>query len=61
MIEYTIVKDDAGHRYVIPFSLVEDWYTFVEMVEMDIWEGDVPEYAQRIDGGRVVFSNWRLT
>jgi len=53
---YQIVSDDSGHEYVIPVGLRADWYVFLD----DEDACDAPEWAKRIDGGRLTFTDWRV-
>lgn len=51
--EYIAVKDNDTHRYQIPSSRKKDWEEFCEIPEDDERSWDVPEWAERIDGGKV--------
>lgn len=54
--EYTEVVDDSFHHYVIPLARVNDWDLWVQDEE----DWDVPDYAERIDGGRLIFTDYRI-
>jgi len=58
--EYCLVGDDSGHHYIIPFDKIDDWNHFMEIPDDDPTSWNVPGYAERLDGGRLVFSNWRI-
>lgn len=53
---YFIGMDDSGHEYLIPEEHADDWFAFVEDEER-LAEGVEPEYAKRIDGGRLTFTD----
>lgn len=54
--EFIQVKDDSGHRFVIPFERRDEWDEWVQDDTEAGWE--VPEYAVGVDGGDVVFKEW---
>jgi len=56
----TIVSDNSGHSYIIPVGYLNDWNAFCELDEDDERGWNVPDWAKRIDGGRVTFWNWRI-
>lgn len=58
-IEYTEVTDDSFHHYIIPFDKLGEWDEFMETPEDEL-TGDVPDFAQRLDGGRLIFKDWRI-
>jgi len=60
VIEYIEVGDNSGHSYVIPFAEINDWYEWLEIDDDDERAWDVPEYAKQIDGGSVIFTEWRI-
>jgi hypothetical protein len=53
---YTIASDDSGHDYVIPVERLADWYVFID----DEDACDTPDWAKRIDGGRLTFTDWKI-
>ena len=53
---YTEVTDDACHHYVIPYEKLNDWYEFFEDPEYAY--KDLPDWADRVDGGVMVFENY---
>lgn len=59
-MEYTEVQDDSTHHYIIPFERLEDWEKFLEIPEDDERSWEVPEWAERIDGGRIVFKEFKI-
>ena len=59
-MEYAIVQDNDFHRYVIPNEKYDQWSEFLEIPSDDEASWDVPEWAEHIDGGRVVFTNFRI-
>jgi hypothetical protein len=56
---FFIASDDSGHDYVVPWAKREEWYQFVDRLSDDCCE-DVPDYADRIDGGIVTFTSWEI-
>lgn len=52
-----LVGDNSGHKYVIPVAKLEAWETFCVSPDHD--DGNVPDWATRVDG-RLVFSMWRM-
>ncbi len=60
MDEYTEVQDESCHRYVIPFNMLEDWNKFLEFDPDNEAAWDVPPYAHQIDGGTLVFKDYRI-
>ena len=54
---YTEVTDNSCHHYLIPYDRLEEWDKFMEIPEDDERSWDVPEFAERIDGGRLCFTN----
>jgi hypothetical protein len=59
-MEYIEVMDDSFHHYVIPLDKEDDWEKFMEIPEDDPSSWDVPEYAELIDGGRLIFKEYRI-
>lgn len=53
---YCIVGDDSGHEYYIPDNRKDAWYSWLESELAE--NGEVPEYASRIDG-RFTFTDPR--
>jgi hypothetical protein len=53
---YTVISDDSGHDYVIPAERVAEWWTFVG----DADACEAPDWAKRIDGGRLTFTDWKI-
>jgi hypothetical protein len=45
---YRIASDDSGHEYVIPIARAKHWDKWVGSEECG--DGEVPMYADRIDG-----------
>ena len=58
--EYIIESDNDCHHYVIPYSKKKDWEMFLRIPGDDERSWDTPEYAIRIDGGDVIFTDWRI-
>lgn len=58
--EFCIVQDNDCHGYVIPEWKRQDWYIWLEIPENDERAWEVPSYATRIDGGHVIFTEWRI-
>lgn len=54
---YTEDTDQSSHHYLIPEDKLEEWGKFKEIPEDDERCWDVPEWAERIDGGRLFFTN----
>jgi hypothetical protein len=55
-MEYTLVTDDAGNRYIIPLDKAGEWDTFLDWVD----QYDVPAWATFVDGGIVIFKEYRV-
>jgi hypothetical protein len=55
--EFIVVKDNDCHRYKIPRSKDKDWDEWLEIDEDDERSWDVPEYAERLDGGEEIEDN----
>lgn len=52
---YTIVSDEDGHEYIIPYD---------KLNEFDNWKhyddsGIEPEYAKRLNGQRIIFKEFK--
>ena len=60
-VEYFIGHDCSGHKYVVPLARKDEWDKWADLPEEDERAWDVPDYAVRLDGGRLVFSGWRVT
>jgi hypothetical protein len=58
--EYIEVTDNSFHHYVIPYDERESWYKFCAIPEDDERSWEVPEYAVRVDGGDVIFKDYRI-
>lgn len=58
--EYMEVTDNSSHHYVIPYDKREEWEAFCAIPEDDESSWEVPAFAERIDGGRLVFKAWRI-
>ena len=58
--ECVVVSDNSCHRYIIPFNKLGDWNKFMELDDDNPSSWDVPKYAKRIDGGRIVFEKYRI-
>lgn len=58
-IEYCIVNNESGDDYVIPVDKLEHWdlWLFSESWQL----ADTPDYAVLLDGGRLVFKDWRIS
>jgi hypothetical protein len=56
-LRYTRVSDNSGHNYIIPFHLLRDWNLFCSYEDEDERGWAVPDWADRIDGGRLTFTN----
>ena len=56
----TEVSDGSGHHYVIPLGRLDEWGAFCNLDEDDERAWEVPEWAHRIDGGRLTFRDWRI-
>lgn len=54
------VRDESSHRYYIPFDRLEHWWEWSEIDEDDPASWDVPDYARRIDGGYLTFTDPRI-
>ena len=48
---YRIVGDDSGHDYIIPVARSAEWDAWVGS---ELWENELPEWAERIDGNFVI-------
>lgn len=57
-MEYIEVTDQDCHHYVIPFEKLLEWYRWEESEEYSL--GIIPDYAIEVDGGSVVFKEWRI-
>lgn len=60
MTEYTIVQDDAGDSYVIPYAKLVEWEQWLDQILESDEDADLPEYARLMDGGNLIFSSWRI-
>ena len=62
--EFCIAKDDSGHAYVIPYASRQRFNELVEKVDTmtdEEWaEWDEKFESCRIDGGTLVFKEWRI-
>lgn len=59
--EFMEVTDESCHHYVIPTDKLADWnYWLYELPEDDPKKWDTPEYATSIDGGDLIFKQWRI-
>ena len=57
-MRYCISDDGSGHKYVIPYERTQEWESWIYS---QAWEnGDPPDYAERIDGGTLTFTDWRI-
>ena len=52
--EFTLVGDNEGHTYLIPFSKNEEWNEFMD--SQDYRDGVEPDYAERVEGEQLVFT-----
>jgi len=57
---YCTVSDDSGHSYYIPHGFIDRWYQWLETPEEDPRSWDVPDFAVRIDGGTLTFSDPKI-
>ena len=57
-MKYTLVSDDDGHEYIIPYEKLDEWEEFLQSEECEL--GDVPEYAERKEGETLIFENYTL-
>jgi hypothetical protein len=53
---YFVGIDSSSHRYLVPVERAKDWRAWTEMPDDDEDAWDVPEYAERLDGGTLTFS-----
>jgi hypothetical protein len=53
-----LVRDTSGHRYIVPVEHVDDWVALYDLDEDDEASWEVPEWAERIEGGRLTFKDW---
>lgn len=58
--EYIEVTDNSSHRYIIPYDNSADWDKFMEIPEDDESSWDLPGFAERVDGGQIIFKNYRI-
>lgn len=54
---FFIGTDDSGHDYIVPVAKRDEWHAWQDIPEEDLRSWDVPEFAQRIDGGGLTFTN----
>lgn len=59
---FYVSQDDSGHQYVIPWNKREEWEHFVDSIYSNpsLNDGEVPDYAVRVDGGVLTFCNWKI-
>lgn len=53
-------SDNSGHHYVVPVARIEGWRAWRDLPEDDERGWHAPDYATRIDGGRLTFTDWRI-
>lgn len=53
-------SDNSGHHYIVPWSKRKEWSQWNELPEDDEASWDVPEWAERIDGGTLTFADPRV-
>lgn len=58
--EYVEVQDNDGHRYIIPYEKLSEWEEFVDLPSDDERSWDTPDFAEYLDGSRIVFTSYRL-
>ena len=54
---YFIGMDGSGHRYLIPLKHKAEWDAWSALDADDECAWDEPDFAQRIDGGLLTFTN----
>jgi len=57
---YFIGADCSGHTYLVPMSKRQQWYEWADIPEEDERAWEVPDFAKRIDGGRLTFAAPRI-
>lgn len=57
MTRYFVGRDSSGHRYLVPFDRRREWMLWADLPEDDERSWNVPEYANRLDGGVLTFTN----
>jgi hypothetical protein len=57
---YTVASDNSGHEYIIPVEHLDEWNAWAELDEDDERSWDAPEWAERLAGGRLTFSDWSI-
>lgn len=53
-------SDGSCHRYLVPFEFLAEWNQWCELPEDDEASWEAPEWAQRIDGGLLTFTDPRI-
>lgn len=55
---YTIVDDDSGRNYIIPYRFLDDWDAWICS---ESWSnGIVPRWADMIEGETLLFKEYKL-
>lgn len=54
---FFISSDNSGHNYLIPLDRRVQWLKFLDIPEEDERSWDVPDWARRLEGEMLTFSN----
>lgn len=53
-------SDDGGHHYIVPVAKAREWSDWIDLPEDDEAGWEVPEWAKRIDGGLLTFTDPKI-
>jgi hypothetical protein len=54
---YFISHDNSGHAYLVPLARIAEWREWVELPDDDERSWDEPDFAWRMDGGLLSFTD----
>lgn len=54
---FFVGSDESGHDYIVPLEREAEWSAWTALPEDDEASWDAPEWAMRIDGGRLTFTD----
>jgi hypothetical protein len=57
---FFIGHDQSGHEYLVPLGRIHAWRDWCAIDEDDERSWDVPDFARRIDGGALTFTDPRI-
>ena len=56
MERYFLSQDQSSHWYVVPFACQDQWQSWRDLPEDDERSWEAPEFAVRVHGGQVTFT-----